>query len=354
VRQSGRIMQQFALKDDGMAKGEKIKGTDERWGEYGADNFADALNVSMKLGGIEHLFFNSGTEIGFYQESIAKATERGWPTPRLITVPHEAAALNAAIGVSMVTGQPSATAVHVDVGLQNFGGAIHTAIRGNYPVLIMSGAAPRAYPESMPGARNSDIHWVQEPRDQGEIIRQYTKMDHRFEFQDNPGLIVSRLLQVAMSEPKGPVYMAVPREVALIPLPGMTRFPTRDELGVARKSWPDPADAKRVAEWLIKADNPGLYLGRTGRNPETVEAIVRRSHRSARRAAGAARPGARRRPPELPADPLPVRHGPAADRGGRAAHPRVAHGLRPAGAAAVDREDRARGRRPGLLAAQDH
>jgi len=55
----------------------------------------------------------------------------------------------------------------------------------------------------------------------------------------------------------------------------MTRFPTRDELGVSRKAWPDPADAKRAAEWLIKADNPGMYLGRSGRNPETLEAIVR-------------------------------------------------------------------------------
>ncbi|HZT08200.1 MAG TPA: thiamine pyrophosphate-requiring protein [Chloroflexota bacterium] len=258
-----------------MARAETIKGTDERWGEYGADNYADALIGSMKLGGIDHLFFNSGTEIGFYQESIAKAEERGWPTPRLLTVPHEAAALNAALGVSMVTGQPSATAVHVDVGLQNFGGAIHTAIRGSYPVLIMSGAAPRAYPESMPGGRNSDIHWVQEPRDQGEIVRQYTKVDHRLEYQDNPGLIVSRLLQVAMSEPKGPVYMAVPREVALIPLPGMARFPTRDDLGVARATWPDPADARTVAQWLIHADNPGIYVGRSGRNPRSVEALVR-------------------------------------------------------------------------------
>jgi len=28
-------------------------------------------------------------------------------------------------------------------------------------------------------------------------------MDHRLESQDNPGLTISRMLQVAMSEPKG-------------------------------------------------------------------------------------------------------------------------------------------------------
>jgi acetolactate synthase-1/2/3 large subunit len=115
---------------------------------------------------------------------------------------------------------------------------------------------------------------VQEPRDQGEIVRQYTKLDHRLEHQDNPGAMVSRFLQVAMSEPKGPVYMSIPRETAMLPLPGSTRFPTRDQMGVAREAWPDPTDARRVAEWLIKADNPCIYPGRAGRNPECVAALL--------------------------------------------------------------------------------
>lgn len=258
-----------------MATTERLKGTDERWGEYGAEYYADAMVCAMKLGGIDHLYFNSGTEIGFYQESIAKAHERGWPAPKLVTVPHEGAALNAALGTAMVTGQPSATAVHVDVGTFNYGGGIHTALRGQYPVLITAGGAPRAYPESMRGGRDNDIHWVQEPRDQGEILRQYTKIDHRLEYQDNPGLIISRLLQVAMSEPRGPVYLSVPREAALIPIGGLTRFPTRDELGLARRTWPDPDDARTVAEWLVRADNPVIYCGRSGRRPESVEALVR-------------------------------------------------------------------------------
>ena len=44
-------------------------------------------------------------------------------------------ALNAALGTAMVRNQPAATAVHVDVGTLNYGGAVHTAWRGNYPVL---------------------------------------------------------------------------------------------------------------------------------------------------------------------------------------------------------------------------
>ena len=110
-------------------------------------------------------------------------------------------------------------------------------------MLVTAGTGPRAFPGSMTGGREGAVQWVQEPRDQGEILRQYTKADHRLEHQYNPGLMVSRLLQVAMSEPKGPVYLSVPRETAMLPLAGTTRFPTLGQIGLARPAWPDPPSA---------------------------------------------------------------------------------------------------------------
>lgn len=254
---------------------QRLASSDPSWGEHPSEEWADAVMTAMKLGGIDHFYFVSGSELAFYQEAVARAKSKGWPTPNLYTVTHEGAALNAALGTSMVTGGPAATAAHVDVGTINYGAGIHTAWRGSYPILMMAGAGPRAYPGSMPGSREGGVQWVQEPRDQGEIVRQYTKLDHRMEYQDNPGLMVSRLLQVAMSEPKGPVYMVVPQEIAMLPTFGKTRFPTRDQLGVARSAWPDPSDARKVAEWLIKADNPVMIMGQSGRNQESVPELVR-------------------------------------------------------------------------------
>ncbi len=259
-----------------MLMEERAAANDKRWGEYPAEAWSDAIVAAMKAGGIDHLFFVSGSEIGFYQEAIAKAAQLGRLAPRLVTMMHEGVALNAAMGSAMVTGKPAATAAHVDLGLLNKGAGLHTAWKGSYPVLMTSGTGPRAYPGTMPGARDHPIQWYQEPRDQGEIVRQYTKMDHRLESQDNPGLMISRLLQVAVSEPKGPVYLALPREVVLTPVAGgVVRFPTRDQLGVARPSWPDPEDAKRIARWLIKADNPCIYTSNSGRNPTSVADLVR-------------------------------------------------------------------------------
>ncbi|MEA2640112.1 MAG: acetolactate synthase large subunit [Chloroflexota bacterium] len=253
----------------------QMRGVDSFWNEYGAEEWSDAVVAALKLGGVDNLFFVSGSEIAFYQEAIAKAEQRGWPAPRLITMMHESVTLNAAIGNAMVRNQPAATAVHVDVGTLHYGAALHTAWRGCNPILMMAGTGPRAFPGSMTGGRDNPVQWYQEPRDQGEIVRQYTKADHRLEHQDNPGLMVSRLLQIAMSEPRGPVYLSVPRETAMLSLPGSTRFPTRDQLGLARPTWPDPDDAREIARWLVHAENPCFYVGRVGRDPEAVEELVR-------------------------------------------------------------------------------
>lgn len=251
------------------------RGTDAWWTETGAEEWADAIVAAMKLGGVDNLFFVSGSELTFFQEAIAKAHAKGRPAPRLVTMTHEHVALNAALGNAMVRNQPAATAVHVDVGTLHYGAAIHAAWRGGYPVLMTAGTGPRAFPGSMRGARGASIQWVQEPRDQGEIVRQYTKLDHRMEHQDNPGLMISRLLQVAMSEPRGPVYVSIPQETAMLPMPGTARFPTRDQLGLARPVWPDPADARKIAEWLVKADNPVIYTTRACHDPNAVPELVR-------------------------------------------------------------------------------
>src|SRR5829696_1677532 len=175
-----------------------------QWTEVAADEVADAVVAAMALGGVEHLFFTSGSEIMFYQEAAAKAQALGRPAPRLLTMTHEHTGLNAAIGWSMYTGRPAATAVHVDVGTLHGGGALHTASRGRVPLLLTAGAPPTAYGGSMRGACDGPQFIQQQTWDQNGLVRQYVKWDHRLEYQDNAGLVVSRGLQVALDEPRGP------------------------------------------------------------------------------------------------------------------------------------------------------
>jgi len=257
-----------------MAKGDGEGGA-STWIETPADEVGDALVAALAAGGVDHLFFTSGSEIGFYQEGIAKARARGDNrTIRMITVPHEHANLNAALGFAALSGRPAATAAHVDVGTQHYGGAVHTAWRSGLPVIITAGFPPTAYAGSAKGGRDEGGHlWMQETYDQNGIVRNYTKWDHRLTSQDNPGMMISRAIQVTRTEPCGPVYLNFPKELTLEPMDG-ARFPTADQLGIPTPAGPNLDSIGEIAERLAHADHPVVVVSASGRNPETVPALV--------------------------------------------------------------------------------
>jgi acetolactate synthase-1/2/3 large subunit len=238
-----------------------------------AEQAAEALMASMKLNGIDRLWFTSGTELAFFQEVPVKHQALGRPTPRIMTMTHENAALSAAMGETMLTGKPSATAAHVECGMINAGGSIHNADRGHYPVLMMSGYPPSAETGSVPGARDAGIQWYQQIRDQGELVRQYMRWDHKLAPYDNPGTVITRAVQVMLSEPQGPAYLAVPREAAMRPMDG-AKFPLLGQLPPARNPVADPAQLRQAAKWLVEAQRPLICASRVGRDPSAVSALV--------------------------------------------------------------------------------
>jgi acetolactate synthase I/II/III large subunit len=241
-------------------------------GQIEVRDVGEAIVASMIAAGIDHLFFASGTEMGFYQEAVAKARAKGAKAPRLILMTHEYRCLNAALGYAAVSGKPAVTTAHVDVGTQHHGCALHTAWRSGLPVLMTAGAPATSPVGSMYGSRDAAHFWLQQTFDQNGIVRQYTKWDHRLEYQDNPGLMVSRALQVACTEPLGPVYLSLPREIVYREI-GETSFSTLAELGIPKPAAPDPDSIAEIAERLVGAENPMLVTG-TGCNPEAVPALV--------------------------------------------------------------------------------
>jgi acetolactate synthase-1/2/3 large subunit len=239
------------------------------------DSVGDAVVAAMRSGGVDHLFFTSGSEIGFYQEAIAKARAHGDNSPmRLVTVPLEHVSLNAALGYAAVSGKPAATAAHVDCGTLHYGGAIHTAWRSGLPVIMTAGFPPTAAGGTMKGARDEGGHlWMQEVFDQNGIVRNYTKWSHQLAYQDNPGVITSRAIQVACSEPCGPVYLTVPKELSLLPVRDQ-RFASAAELGIPRPGMPDQRGIEELTGKLIGAKSPVVVVSGSGRNPKTVTELV--------------------------------------------------------------------------------
>jgi acetolactate synthase I/II/III large subunit len=122
------------------------------------------------------------------------------------------------------------------------------------------------------GGKSQNIHWRQESRDQGNIVREFVKWDYELRTNQNLAAIVSRAFKIAMSEPRGPVYLTLPREWLCEPLQSTQLSP--DSLTPATKIQADYAALEQAAELLIAAENPLIVTKYLGRNPEAVPQLV--------------------------------------------------------------------------------
>ncbi len=173
---------------------------------------AEAYLSALRKHGIRFVFANGGTDFAPIVEGLLRARERQIPLPRFVTVPHENVAVSIASGFYKVAGEPAAVMVHTTVGTANALCGIMNADRGNVPMLLAAGRSP--WTESgHPGSRNIGIHWSQENFDQGQMVRQYTRWDYELRAGQPVNTVVGRALDIAMTDPKGPVYLTLPREV---------------------------------------------------------------------------------------------------------------------------------------------
>src|SRR5262249_32644013 len=68
--------------------------------------------------------------------------------------------------------------------------------------------------------------------------------------------------------------LSIPRESAMLRVPGAIRFPTLAQMGTARPTSPDPQDARAVARWLVKSHTPVLFTARLGQGPRAAPGFV--------------------------------------------------------------------------------
>ena len=172
-----------------------------------------ALLEALSDTGVTHVFANFGSDHPALVEAIAEARAHGRTIPRVVTSPNEMVALSCAHGAAQLTGQAQAVIVHVECGTQALGGAVHNAAKGRVPVFIFAGLSPFTQEGELPGSRNEFIQWIQDVADQRGIVRGYMKYSHEFRTGKNVPQLVRRAMQMAHSDPKGPVYLIGAREV---------------------------------------------------------------------------------------------------------------------------------------------
>jgi acetolactate synthase-1/2/3 large subunit len=234
----------------------------------GAEAF---LAQAQALGCVRYLFANTGTDHGPLIEALAKSAREDPRDIQPIVVPHELAAVSMAHGYYNVTRQPQMVLVHTLPGTANALGGLINANSSNVPLFLLAGRTPITEGE-LRGGKSQNIHWRQESRDQGALVREFVKWDYELRTNHNLPAVVTRAYKIAMSEPRGPVYLTLPREwlceamestqvIAAPPAP-------------ASKAQADPAQLERIAELLVNADRPLIVTKYLGRNPEAVAQLI--------------------------------------------------------------------------------
>ena len=225
-----------------------------------------ALLHRLRQLGFENVFVNSGTDFPPIVEGLLEAREQNLDLPRLLTIPHEHAAIGMAHGHYLMSGRPQAVMLHTNVGLANgSAGAINAACE-HVPIIIISGRTP-VTEETRFGARTVPIGWGQEMRDQAALVREACKWDYELRFPEQVPGLVDRAAAIADSTPKGPVYLSLPREV----LCERTAYDVSDAAErssiMPSRGAANPTDIAMLARWISEARNP-LIIAQRGAGDE--------------------------------------------------------------------------------------
>lgn len=236
-----------------------------------ASTVAEAFLRLLAARGVRQIFANAGTDFAPLIEAWVRCAQAGHATPRPVTVPHENVAMHMALGHWMVSGEPQALMVHVNVGTANAICGLLNAARVRAPILFMAGRTP-INEAGVDGARNLHIHWTQEMFDQAGMVREAVKWDYELRNGAQLETVVDRALSIAQSAPTGPIYLTLPREV-LAEAMGAFRYDDPSRRLAATTPHADPKAVAALAAHLERAQNPVIIAGAAGFEPGALQAL---------------------------------------------------------------------------------
>jgi thiamine pyrophosphate-dependent acetolactate synthase large subunit-like protein len=222
---------------------------------FGSDVVADTLRALE----IPYIALNPGASYRGLHDSIVNFL--GNETPQMLLCLHEESAVAVAQGYAKVTGKPMAAAVHSNVGLFHATMAIFNAWCDRQPVVVLGATGPVDAVKRRPW-----IDWIHTARDQGAIVRNYTKWDDQPASPAAAREALIRATWIADTAPKGPVYINLDAEMQearlaepLAPIEAARFMPLADPAASAELI----GDAAAI---LKAAHHPVILMGRVSRS----------------------------------------------------------------------------------------
>ncbi|MGO4457340.1 thiamine pyrophosphate-binding protein [Streptomyces sp. M-16] len=202
----------------------------------------ERLIEQFKADGLKVMFGNPGTvEQGFLDAVDAAADFR------YVLALQETVAAGIADGYARATGGAALLQLHSGVGLGNGIGMLYQSLRGHTPLVVVAGDAGVRY-DAMDAQMASDLVAMARP---------VTKYATRVTDPRSVLRTVRRAVKIALTPPRGPVFVALPMDV----LDELNSEPVLPATVPLTDVAPSPASVGRAAELLASAERPVVLVG---------------------------------------------------------------------------------------------
>ena len=229
---------------------------------------SDVIAGTLRDLGIRYLMITPGASLRGLHDSVVNYL--GDEAPQLVLCLHEEHAVALAHGYAKVAGEPTAVALHSNVGLMHAAMAIYNAYCDRAPVVLIGATGPVDAAKRRPW-----IDWIHTSADQAMLTRPYVKWD------DQPASVaasVSALLranQIARTAPQGPVYVCLDAGIQEQPYTEASEPPADlRRFGPFPDPWPGGADLARAVELLRSATPVIMLAGRVSRDEQAWQERV--------------------------------------------------------------------------------
>jgi len=238
--------------------------------EIEVEGAAEAYVELFNRYGVDYVISSPGTEFVPLWEYLAKYSSQG-KRPSYINARHEGTALSMAKGYAMATGRPQVVLTHVLAGLLHGAMELRALYMDNLPALLIVGQAWTHDREIHGGTPGPHYLSFTQVGGQQRLVQPYVKWSESPSSNANILETIARAFDIASTDVKGPVLLALSRELMFERATKM-RMPRR-------KPRPSPVQAdlgelRKLTRMLVDAENPLIYTRYLGRNPEAVKSLV--------------------------------------------------------------------------------
>jgi acetolactate synthase I/II/III large subunit len=213
--------------------------------------------------GVECIFASPGSDWAPLWEALAG--DATWSS-RYVSSRHEETAIGMALGYAKATGKLPAVVVHTTVGALHTTMIARAALHERIPMVILAG---EVIGFAEPPAPKVGRQWLRVLTDLGgpaRLMEGCVKWSFGLNTPDLLPHTLQRACQLAMSGPRGPVFVSVPTEYLLARM--------RAEAPPAALPQMPQASVGGIAEALNASRHPVIVTEEAGKDPAAVDALV--------------------------------------------------------------------------------